>query len=145
MALTKFDRPTLQRLRTDIEAALAAVSNINPGLKLTLGKVRFTDVSFTVDLRASVVWEGGADLGAKAQFEAYAPAYGLDAADFGKTFVAGRGTAYRIAGVQPRRHTRPILGERVEDGKRFIFTIEEVRRALGHTVPKPELGREEGN
>ena len=65
----------------------------------------------------------------RSDFERYARMFGVDPQAFGKTFNFG-GTTYRVAGIRPSAHKRPILAAR-EDGKSFAFSVDILRLIKG--------------
>lgn len=56
--------------------------------------------------------------------------YGLEKTDLGKHFITPEGE-YEIVGLNTRAHRMPILTARLNDGKRYKFSAEYVKRALG--------------
>jgi hypothetical protein len=63
------------------------------------------------------------------RFEAFAEAFGLTPADYGRQFSTGRDT-FRITGIDPRRPKYPISAERIPDGQGFKFTADQVALLL---------------
>lgn len=57
-----FDRANLQSLRTEIDAALAAVAARHPGLSFTLGSARFTPTTVNFKFSAALVAEDKLDI-----------------------------------------------------------------------------------
>ena len=64
--------------------------------------------------------------------------YTLNPDDLGKTFTSG-GKTFKIEGLKTRSHKRPVLASDVRTGKKFVFEVEAVQRALGIA---PKVGRE---
>lgn len=62
-------------------------------------------------------------------FVRYAKIYGLDEKDLGREFVH-QGTRYRVEGAAPKNKKYPIIGSRVEDGRRYKFPADAVRDSL---------------
>ena len=55
--ITTFDRTNLKTLRSDIEAAVAAVGSAH-GISLTLGSARFSSNNVTMKLEGSIISNG---------------------------------------------------------------------------------------
>ncbi len=58
MSITKFDKPTLRTLRTELEDALAATAQ-RLGIEIKVGNASFTDSNVTFKLNLSVRGEDG--------------------------------------------------------------------------------------
>jgi hypothetical protein len=61
-------------------------------------------------------------------FQTYAESVGLKADDLGKSFER-HGNTFKIVGFKPRATKMPVIAER-QDGKRFKFREDDVRRGL---------------
>jgi hypothetical protein len=85
---------------------------------------------FDVAFRVSIPLPDGTTLDPdRLRFEAFAEAFGLTAADYGRQFSTGRET-FRITGIDPRRPKYPISAERIPDGQGFKFTADQVALLL---------------
>ena len=117
--ITKFDKPTLQALRVEIDAGLAAVG-AKHGLEIRLGHISYTAASFTAKVEASLP-------GAKAEHDAstlkrMAEVYGLEP---GKVSMDG----YELVGFLATRRSRPWLGRK--NGKDYVFDLPGARMRWG--------------
>lgn len=119
------DREACRTISADVSAALQAVADRH-GLSLTVGGGSFSSTEFKPKVEFQVKTEGGVP----ATFAREAKMFGLPDGCFGKEFVAG-GTAYRITGIEVRRHKMPVSAVRVSDGKGFKFPADRVAFALG--------------
>lgn len=114
------------------DAVLAVLAqHYKGGVVVREGNGRFDRTSLTIRIKITPggsVEEAKATAGEEAQqvFARYAASEGLQASDFGKLFSAN-GEDFRIAGYNTRARTRPILGERVRDGKMYIFRTGSLR------------------
>lgn len=63
-------------------------------------------------------------------FQRYAERYGLNPGDLHREFRVGD-EAYKIVGLRTRAPKRPILAERVGNGKVYVLDAETVRRSIG--------------
>jgi hypothetical protein len=85
---------------------------------------------FDVGFRVSIPLPDGTTLDPdQLRFEAFAEAFGLTPADYGRQFSTGRDT-FRITGIDPRRPKYPISAERIPDGQGFKFTADQVTLLL---------------
>ncbi len=119
----------LDAIRADILSALQGVAERH-SVTFALGNTNYTPGSFSVRLEAK------RDGGDKRDFEQYAASYGLQASDFGATFMY-RNAKYTISGINPGAGTYPIVTSR-EDGECIRFREDLVREAL-------KAGRTNGN
>ena len=101
--VTKFDRPTLAVLRTDIEAALAEVAKKH-GITLGIGGMTFTQTTFTTRISAVAAAEdasnsddaapneSNSDVNPKwiVAFNRNAFLHGFNRSDLNRTFKIGR-------------------------------------------------------
>lgn len=131
-------RQLLSTLRPEIEAAVQAVAKKH-GVIINSGSGTFSPDIGTATLRLDIAIAGGAEDGTKAKdikaaadWDAYAHTFGLKPEWKGKSFASG-GHTYTIVGLEPRRHTRPVVAKRA-DGKSFIFPVDSVCLRMA-TVP----------
>lgn len=66
----------------------------------------------------------------RSEFDRYATLFGLEASDFGQTFI-NSGREFKVSGVAPRSTRRPILAIETRTGRTFKFEQSAVARALG--------------
>lgn len=120
--ITKFDKPTLNALRPEINAALQEVA-AKHGITIKLGNGTYTSVS--ADFKVSLKVEGAAE----SELDNWALFHDLPKGLFGRTFKSG-GETYTISGVKPRSSKFPILATNSQ-GKTYKFPVETVRQGLG--------------
>lgn len=116
MATAKFDKAVLTNINADLKAAIAAVS-AKYGIDLSSGNVNFSDYQFTTKVTGKIIG-GVSDDKAKAEWELYAPFYGLKTEWFGMTFKDGQLTM-KVVGINTRSPKNMIKIECVETGKGF--------------------------
>lgn len=121
----------IQQIRKDMDAALKEVSEKH-GISFEIGSIRYDDKSFRTTVKAYLVKDGDAtdsDDARRAKFEAtaerYGHRYGVKPQDYGKMITYG-GHRFILRGIKPRATKRPIVGEKVSDGKSYILPIKKV-------------------
>jgi hypothetical protein len=124
------DKQAAKRVGDAVAKALDGVAR-ELGLRLVMKGGRFDPVggTFSPKVEFKLAGEAGAQAVRK-QFEHYASMFGLDPAWYGKTFLSGD-TTYMVVGLDLKRRKRPVIGARSTDGRRFVFTTEQVRVAMG--------------
>lgn len=125
--VSQFDRPTIRLLRDKLEAAVKSVAD-EYGIAINFGSARFTDANVSFKTELAVIGESGAVRQIVTDFKRYAPLWGLNAEDLGRSFVS-RGTMFRIVGAKPSSRKYPILAENIE-GKVYKFSTDQVLLAL---------------
>lgn len=128
------DRPFLQQLRSEVNAALLEVGKRN-GVLLTLGRGTFSPLeakfSMTVTLAdantTAAVAAGVSPKNAKAasDYTRLAASYGLKPEWLGKWFSTGVGTELKVVGLLPNRHVNVVLVQGRKGGQ-YIMSAEEV-------------------
>lgn len=135
--ITALDPIVLRRLREDFDRALAPVAE-KYGLKITTGKATYLPALATFKMEVATIGaDGTVESKDAVNFKRYAGMIGLSPDDLGKPVVL-RGTKFTIAGFLPRSGRYPMLMRR-EDGKMFKFGEDDVRKALGKTLPTPTV------
>lgn len=125
--MTQINRQTLPTIRDDMNAALRAVAEKH-GLAINVGDCSFTEATATFKVLVAMGGENGESaqaLKAQADWRTYASAFGLDAAWLGRTFTNG-GNTFRIDGLLPNKRAKPILVTRTDNGKQYVFRVEDV-------------------
>lgn len=115
------------RLRRDLMHACLKVAESH-GLTVEGGELSDIDLrhSFEISFRVGVPMEDGAIYSPdKAMFEVLAHHFGLEPADYGRTFRS-RDELFRIVAINPNRPKYPISAERVSDGRGFKFPADNV-------------------
>jgi hypothetical protein len=128
-------KETLQRLRPEINAALAAVG-AKFGLNISAGSARFDDLQATFKLHVTQAsMEGRQQVldQAKDEFERLARMHGMRADWFGKRITI-QGVAFTVSGLNPSRPKNCVKITRARDGKGFICSPEVLVRQLGSVL-----------
>lgn len=122
------DRQSIRIITNRIMAAVAPLQK-DLGVKLTQGHGKYGGFgSLTIEI-AAVSKHGKVITREAEDFTEFAGDFGLKASDLGKTFKNFDGDEFKIVGLRIRAPKRPILAESV-DGRRFIFSVESVKRGL---------------
>ena len=120
-SMTKINKPFLNSVRADINAALNSVGEKH-GLALSIQSIRYSDTGFNTTLKATVNEDsqGNSIDPDKIEFEKYAAHMGFDSSAFGKTFEQD-GKAFIVSGIAPRARKFPILA--THSGTQYKFPI----------------------
>lgn len=102
--IERFDRPTLRRFRSTLEAKLAEIEE-EFGVTMNIGSIRFSDTDFTARLSCGL---GNADEAAQREWDQNCFFFGLKSDDFGRTFT-DRGTPFTVTGIKPKSRKYPVL------------------------------------
>ena len=108
----------LDAMRADLIAALDTVAATH-GLTMSLGGMTYDSDGFRVKITAH---RGSAEDAERAEFERYAPRFGVTAAHFGYEFTLNNGKQFRLIGFRPSAPKRPVVGRSSANGKKYIFT-----------------------
>lgn len=125
------DKATIRRVHAAIEVAVRKVAEAE-GFTVLRSRMSYDDAGFKVNIGAA--WKAGTVSnvdGEQVEWQRYAPIYGLPSDALGKSFKVGA-RVYKIVGIRPTAHKRPIIAEC--NGKRFVFAPEDVRIFLGRAA-----------
>ena len=128
--------PTLNRdfcrtLSTEIETALKAIADKHDlNLQMTGGAFNFSSY------RPKIEFSTKEESGIPSTWSRHCFSMDLKPEDFGKTFIHG-GTEFQITGLDLKKHKYPILVTRLRDGKKFLYTADDIRSKLGVTYTCP--------
>ena len=111
-------RENVGRIRSDLDEALTKVAE-KYGLTLKIEGGRFDPSGGTFSPKITFVC-ATAD-GIPADFAQFAPRYGLEPSDYGKTFTTG-GETYALCGIKPRNRKYPIVARCIKGRGKFKFT-----------------------
>jgi hypothetical protein len=131
--LTKAD---VQRINGECMEAVRKVLEAN-GLALNeRSRTTYDGSHFSTKFEAAVINDDGtAETVEAVAFKRYAYLYGLDPADFGKSFTS-RGTLYVICGLNTRAQKLPILATQVSTGKTYKFSETAVQLGLNKAAAR---------
>src|SRR6185369_12352940 len=133
MTTNRIDRDVLRQLRTDIDAALAAVGAKHK-VTISCGGATFDDLQATFKLQVKVADPGALATQARDDFERWAPAIGLEPEWYGAEIVL-HDKVYEVVGVAPGRSKNSVKIRRRYDGKGFVCSPEVVRAQLHTPTP----------
>lgn len=128
--MTVINRPTMETLRTQINAALESVGTAN-GVTLKLAGGKFSGDatgSFKLDIVANDP-DGKKQNVEEAAYKRDCELIGLKPEYFGQQFYSN-GSFFRISGLKLSRYKFPVSGQRMPDGKGFKFTADMVKRGM---------------
>lgn len=129
--MTTFDRNTVKVIRDDIAIALQAVEK-KYNIKMSLGAIRFDNNQFGGKLTAVTANSTSATVEGNVKWQAaflrYAPFYGLQASDLGKSFNL-RGEEVTLVGARPNAKNPLVLKK--SNGNFIAVDIAVVKNSLG--------------
>lgn len=108
--MKEFNRPNIQLIRTELEAAFKVIAEKH-GIALALKSIRFEPSSFTAKLEAHADVQSGTDarlVGLAKDFKLYATGWGLNPDSLGKKFELD-GKEMEIVGIKARARTQPVV------------------------------------
>ena len=112
--ITRFNRATAKSLRPTLQEALAAVA-AEYGIDIEVKGARFSDTSCTYKLQCSVIGEEGEVKTPEARaLELYHPELVNQLCLMDE---------YKIVGFRTRASKRPLIIERLSDGKKFTYAM----------------------
>ena len=86
--MDRFNKPNVQLIRTEVDAALAAIG-ARHGIDLKSGYISFTDVSFKMTVNAQIEGLDITDTPEGKAFLAYHQLHGFEATDLGRVVTLG--------------------------------------------------------
>ena len=127
--MTEIDRPFLDKARTHIDKALAAVGK-ELGVNIKTGNCRYSSSTFTFKLEGCLIGDDGTAVTKEAEsFKMLAASYGLKAEHLHKEFKQG-GDTFQITGLNYKARKFPIQAKRISDGATYKFPVDTVRFAM---------------
>ena len=106
------------------------------GVKLTMGRVRYDNLTFHCKLEAQIVGANAPNPGDilpvdKANWDSYHSLFGMKAEDLGKTFTSHTGDKCKITGLNLKRKKKyPIKVYNITTGENRIWSVELVKASL---------------
>ena len=120
------------RLSSDLLSACLKVAETH-GLTVEGGELSDINLrhGFDIGFRVGIPTADGSLYSTeKAVFEVFAENFGLKPSDYGRIFKTSGEEAFRITGINPNRPKYPISAERLADGRRYKFTVENIEMYL---------------
>jgi len=127
--MTKFDRPSLRILRSDLEELLATFNTSKHGIKIELGGCNYSDGEATFKLK---VTKNGAKTRVQELTEQMARLEELDLSKIANL----DGDDYSISEFRPKASKRPWLITKLKTGQLFTIDTETAKR---HFSIKPNV------
>lgn len=128
--ITRFDRPIVKNLRTELDELLKTFGEKH-GIIVQMGNARFTANSVNWKMTMVALNSVGADDNQSleaVQFLSNCTIYGLEKSDLNSKIIL-RGQPNKIVGLNPRRHKYPVICEN-NNGTRYVYSIQEIKQAL---------------
>jgi hypothetical protein len=126
--IKSINKDSIEWLRNALEQHMRA-SCKSAGVALSTGSARYSDTYVTIQVTFSLVNKSReVQTPEKSDLEKYGQMFGLKG-KYGEEFTS-RGTRYRIVGLLPKRLKYSVVGQDSVSGKRLLFTVEGVNRAL---------------
>lgn len=142
--IKSLDKAAMRAIRTALDSAMVDLSE-RVGVSLTIGRGSFDPLMGTGYLKVeiAVAGEQGDIVPPHAvALDQFAKLYGFPTDVRGKTVRIG-GKVYVIEGMKLSGRKYPLLLRNQHNQKLYKFPINDVKRALGITVPAPEFLDEE--
>lgn len=117
------NRKTLKTIRADFDKSMESLSK-KTGLAFKMGSISFNDASFTAKLEVVIMSDGNMsaqEAMGRNSLDLEGAFLGLNADDYGRTFVNWDGNTYRLTGVKSSRPKYPISAVNLNTGKSFKF------------------------
>ena len=127
--MTKFDRPTLRALRSDLDELLATFNTSKHDIKIELGGCNYSDGEATFKLK---VTKNGAKTRVQELTEQMARLEELDLSKIANL----DGDDYSISEVRPKASKRPWLITKLKTGQLYTVDTNTVKR---HFSVKPNV------
>lgn len=138
----EFTREMVQDLRNEINKALAPLGAMY-GMDFIAGNATYQPLSATFKLEVSFAKSEDFDP-EKATWDNHCRYSGLKPEDFGK-MVVFNGTTYRICGYEPKARKNCVKIRQLSNGKIFVASSEEIRRALTAKQDSDKQTASDGN
>ena len=124
--MISFTNANLDLMRTEMDAALAAVS-AKYGVTIETGNIRYAAdrLNFKTSLEVNIGTKSNAQ---QAEWDRHCGSYGFTKADFGKPFVSN-GQSFTISGLKPRGKKYNILAKTAA-GKCYKFAATRVQSLI---------------
>lgn len=130
------DRSTAGEISKDVMEALKAVA-LKHGVQFTQKGGSFSPTSLTLRIEAAVIGDGGvAETRERKAFSMWAGNYQLKPEWLDQTFASGTHT-YKITGLATRKSKNPILCQRLDDNKTYIFPADIVKLRMEAQTKTP--------
>lgn len=123
--LTKFDRPSLKLVEAAVNKALTEVAE-QFGVSFDRKPGRFSESNYDGRYNFQIVSEDGVPAANKANFEKYAPMFGLDPGLFGFTYIENTHT-FTVVGLNLKAPKNCVKLER-DDGASFCCPAQYINR-----------------
>ena len=127
MTITQLDKTAARTVAVACNEALRVALD-QLGIDVKPGGLRYDSRTGTATFKCDIALRQTADGGdaARMRWDVGAALNGLKSEWFHSRFVFGM-NLYRITGFEPKRRTRPVVCERADDGKTYLFSVETVK------------------
>lgn len=119
--MEKFNKTNLRKIRTALESALdGMVDNWGMPIKVTLGRISYSEENFTAKIECSLInSDGVVQNKERTAWLSSASSYGLNPEWIDQTFMAYDGKVMKIMGLNTRAYKAPVVLECTENGKSY--------------------------
>ncbi len=131
--MTEMTRALAATLRTDVEAALQDVAKKH-GLSIKMGNANFSPSSLVQKVEFATLGEDGVVMN-RSMEDLINNLWRLEIteADLGKAYnhpMLMGGRAFKIVGYRTRARKNPITVEMLDDSKRYVISLDAMRRCI---------------
>jgi len=119
-----FNNQNLNEIRDELNAVLKKYGD-EKGLQFKLGGFRYDSISFTTSLKVTAA--ESQEEAERIEWEKLAPLFGLEKDDYGLV-IDMYGEKVKLVKVKPKAKSYPLVGEKVSNGKRYKYHLNEYVR-----------------
>jgi hypothetical protein len=127
MVITELNKESFAIIRKEVAYQLKSLE-VKLGVKLSPGKISYSEGAFTMKLEGSLVQCKSGKSGKSVEFEHLAILLGIPATWFGKKIKTTHGTA-TISEIKTKNSKFPIIAE-LDDGRRVKLPVDFVKFQL---------------
>jgi len=118
--MERFTRQNLAQIRSEFTEAVKKMEKLH-GISFKIGNISFSSERFTTKLECAILNSDTKSV-EESEFKASCRRFGLKPSDFGRKFISS-GITYQISGIKTTRHKYPLSAIRIDDGKRYKFSV----------------------
>lgn len=124
--MKEFDDVTASKIRDEVNVALIALGK-RFDITFHAGACRYSDTEMNYKLKVTINDQKILQAKKSDEWNKYCQLYGFKKEDFGKTFIF-QNDRYKIVGINTKKPKYNLEGERLSDGKVFLFVSENVAK-----------------
>lgn len=128
--IRQFNRETCRLVAAKFAEELQAIAQ-ELGVSVRTRGGQFNDAVYTMKIEVGVIGGDGKPATREGEtLRELADLIGIPTEKIGAVFTVS-GADYRLTGMRARAGKYPLIAERTDDGRRFKFEVERVRKAMG--------------